>query len=342
MRIIAGEFRRRLLVAPPGLSTRPLPDRVKESMFSMLGERIKDAAVVDLFAGSGSFGLEAISRGARSCLFVDRDMKALDALEQNVTALKCQERARVVKGDALGLAVAARCPRPADIIFLDPPYPLMLEPDGVGWARVKQQAEALVPLLADDGFLILRSPWPFFFLDAESHARFEAMRSQVKRERHVHSSAENQPRGGRHSAAPRPGRADAAVDSDEEDRVGRRGGKRHREDDRPAPAKGRQVAANDPFAGKELDAEFFEGEELERLMAELEKAHTRPPAGAAAAKEADGDEGEDDAAGDGGGSVADEHQPVMTRIEADLTLAGARGPETHAYGKTAVHWYMKR
>ena len=121
MRIIAGEYRRRNLFSPPGDTTRPIPDRVKESLFSMLGKRLEGAAVLDCFAGSGAIGLEALSRGASSCIFVEKDRHSADVLEKNIAMLKCEDRATVVRGDALGLSVIARCPQPLDLAFFDPP-----------------------------------------------------------------------------------------------------------------------------------------------------------------------------------------------------------------------------
>jgi len=158
MRIISGEFRRRVLNSPEGLTTRPMPDRVKESIFSMLGGVVEGAHVVDLFAGSGSVGLEAISRGAASCVFVEMDRVSAGVLESNVALLGVQERCRVIRGDALGLSIVARCPRPSTLIFMDPPYPLVRT--SIGWERVRGQASQLVKLLSEDGFLLLRTPRP--------------------------------------------------------------------------------------------------------------------------------------------------------------------------------------
>lgn len=158
MRIIAGAFRRRNLISPPGMNTRPMPDRVKESLFSMLGTRVQDANVLDAFAGSGAVGLEALSRGAKSCLFVEMDKRAAEVLQQNIAMFKCEDRATVVRGDALGLSIVARCPRPLDLAFFDPPYPLVQTP--IGWRRVTDQCVAIASLLSDTGFVILRTPHP--------------------------------------------------------------------------------------------------------------------------------------------------------------------------------------
>jgi 16S rRNA (guanine(966)-N(2))-methyltransferase RsmD len=160
MRIISGRFRRRLLLSPKdAMTTRPIPDRVKESLFGMLRGNCEGANVLDCFAGTGAIGLEAISRGAARCVFVERDRKVADLLERNIETLACGEECEVVRSDALGPATLARAPRPLNLAFFDPPYPLVLDPQG--WERVARQFSRVVELLSDDGFAILRTPWPF-------------------------------------------------------------------------------------------------------------------------------------------------------------------------------------
>lgn len=160
MRIIAGEFRRRLLKTPEGYDkTRPLPDRVKESLFGLLRGHCEGARVLDCFAGSGAFGLEMISRGAAQVVMVERDRAVARILQANIDTLGVRARAELLQGDALGPATLARCPQPATVIFFDPPYPMIEDP--AQWLRLKAQFEALIPNLADDGFAVLRTPWPF-------------------------------------------------------------------------------------------------------------------------------------------------------------------------------------
>jgi 16S rRNA (guanine966-N2)-methyltransferase len=121
MRIIAGDWRGRRLVAPKGQATRPTADRARETLFSMLTSRlggVSGLVVADLFAGSGALGLEALSRGAARCTFVERDRAALAALETNVATLGAGANADVRAGDALRTTARA----PADLIFADPPY----------------------------------------------------------------------------------------------------------------------------------------------------------------------------------------------------------------------------
>jgi 16S rRNA (guanine966-N2)-methyltransferase len=121
MRIIAGQWRGRPLVAPKNDATRPTADRTREALFSMLASRLgsfEGLAVADLFAGSGALGLEALSRGAASCLFVEQDKPALDALRANITKLDAKgAEVRAQSVMALGPARA-----PLDLILMDPPY----------------------------------------------------------------------------------------------------------------------------------------------------------------------------------------------------------------------------
>lgn len=122
MRIIAGEWRRRLLQAPPGEATRPTADRTRETLFAMLTSRLgsfDELAVADLFAGSGALGLEALSRGAASCLFAENDPAAIRALRANIANLRAPQRCDVRAGSVMQLGPAKA---PYDLILLDPPY----------------------------------------------------------------------------------------------------------------------------------------------------------------------------------------------------------------------------
>ncbi len=125
MRIVAGAWRGRTLAVPPGLTTRPTADRVRQALFDMLlhapwGGRalIEGASVLDAFAGTGALGLEALSRGAAHATFVERDRAALGALRANIAACRAAERCMVVAGDVLALPPGAAF----GLIFLDPPY----------------------------------------------------------------------------------------------------------------------------------------------------------------------------------------------------------------------------
>lgn len=122
MRVIAGIAKGRRLRAPEGGGTRPMMDRVREALFSSLGTRVGGAEVLDLFAGSGSIGLEALSRGASRAVFVERGRPALRALRANLEAVGLG--GEVVAGDAAGFVAAT--PDRFDLVFVDPPYDLPL------------------------------------------------------------------------------------------------------------------------------------------------------------------------------------------------------------------------
>lgn len=252
MRIIAGELRHRRLVPPPeGASTRPIPDRVKESLFGLLRGHCEGASVFDCFAGTGAMGLEAVSRGAARCVFVERDRLMASVLEKNVRALGVEDRCEVVCGDALGVGALARAPRPLTLAFFDPPYPMMEDP--LQYRRVMAQLGKVIELLTDDGFAVLRTPWPLSHADAPAQAAEPAPPRRTKR----------------------PGRRDWRRELDDADRAERRA---------------RRV---EPEVAEEL----------------VEPAAPAEPA---------------------------------RRTPADLTLAGATGPETHTYRSMAVHLYMRR
>lgn len=122
MRIVAGEWRGRKLVAPQGDLTRPTADRTRETLFSMLVSRLgsfEGLSVADLFAGSGALGLEALSRGAASCLFVESEPAAIRALRSNIANLRAAERCDVRAASVLALGPAKV---PLDLVLLDPPY----------------------------------------------------------------------------------------------------------------------------------------------------------------------------------------------------------------------------
>lgn len=169
LRIIAGEFRRRHLETPPdSATTRPIPDRVKESLFQILRGHCEGATVFDGFAGVGPIGLEALSRGASKVVMVERDRRIFSLLEKNAKQFGDNALARLelVCGDALGPGALARCPRPLHLAFFDPPFPMMREP--VGFARIKAQFERLISLLDDTGYAVLRAPSPLIHeFDAE-------------------------------------------------------------------------------------------------------------------------------------------------------------------------------
>jgi 16S rRNA (guanine966-N2)-methyltransferase len=126
MRIVAGKFRGRPLAAPADERIRPTSDRVREAVFNILahgceGFDIEGANVIDLFAGTGALGLEALSRGARACLFVEDDAEARGLIRQNIEALQLTGQTRIYRRDATDLGPAGNR-EPFTLVFLDPPY----------------------------------------------------------------------------------------------------------------------------------------------------------------------------------------------------------------------------
>jgi 16S rRNA (guanine966-N2)-methyltransferase len=122
MRVIAGTAKGRRLQAPASRATRPLTDRMREAIFSSLGDQVEDALVLDLFAGSGAFGIEALSRGARRAVFVEKARSALVALRGNLAASGFE--ARVVDADVANFLRGSPPEAPFDLIMLDPPFEL--------------------------------------------------------------------------------------------------------------------------------------------------------------------------------------------------------------------------
>jgi 16S rRNA (guanine966-N2)-methyltransferase len=123
MRVIAGEFRSRRLRSIPGDATRPTPDRLRETLFDILGARIEGAIFVDAYAGTGAVGIEALSRGAAHAYFLERNRKALETIRENIASLGLEMRATVLPG----AVIAQLGHRDAAIVFLDPPYNLERE-----------------------------------------------------------------------------------------------------------------------------------------------------------------------------------------------------------------------
>jgi len=157
MRVVAGEFGGRRLVAPNGTTTRPTTDKVRQAVFNSLHSMgVLDGAVVaDLYAGSGALGIEAVSRGAEKCTFVERDRAALHALRANLEALDIEDRCTVHATDVLAWVPAMRH---VDIVFVDPPYAFE------GWEKLLSLidvpllvAESDDPIDPTDGWSLLRA-----------------------------------------------------------------------------------------------------------------------------------------------------------------------------------------
>ncbi|HKK95781.1 MAG TPA: 16S rRNA (guanine(966)-N(2))-methyltransferase RsmD [Anaerovoracaceae bacterium] len=146
MKITSGEYKHRKLIIPYGYETRPTSAKVREAVFSMIGENVYDAMVLDLFAGSGSMGLEALSRGAKRCLFCDNSQKSIDAIKENIDKCKANMWSDIYKGDFK--KNLDRINESFDIIFLDPPYKLGYYEECINIITEKG-------LLNEDGIIII-------------------------------------------------------------------------------------------------------------------------------------------------------------------------------------------
>jgi len=261
MRIISGAYRRRRLhPLPKGVETRPIPDMVKEAMFNLLRGHFEGVEVIDVFSGSGSVGLEMASQGASRVVCVERDRRMVKTLEENIEMLGCGDRVEVACCDALGPATLSRCPRPVHIVFMDPPYAMVRDPEG--WVRVKKQFERLIGMLDETGYGILRTPWPFYHRELIEDEGVEE--------------------GNGHEAKGKGGREDAQR------------------------------------------TEMIEGEEMVEI-------------------DMDGDVGDWEAEWNRESTeVEDGGTPNYRTWDISLEMEGADGPETHVYGSTAIHLYMRR
>ena len=149
MRVIAGSARGIVLAAPHDRGTRPIADRVKETLFAILGERVVGSTVLDLYAGSGAIGIEALSRGAEHATFVEKARGALDSLRQNLRRARVEAQASVRGVDVLRFLVAPSEGR-YDLAFLDPPY---------AERAILAPLEALLPHLGPGAMVVVKHFW---------------------------------------------------------------------------------------------------------------------------------------------------------------------------------------
>ena len=149
MRVITGKARGIQLKTPQGMLTRPTADRVKEALFSIIRFDVANAWVLDLFGGTGQLGIEALSRGAASCTFVDQRKEAVALVRSNLKLCQLSDKARVVQGEGLSFLSTVR--EPFHLIFLDPPYKAELLENAL-----KKIAE--IDMLTENGIIICESP----------------------------------------------------------------------------------------------------------------------------------------------------------------------------------------
>ena len=166
-RIIAGKAKGTRLLPVPGDSTRPITDRVKEALFNILSPDIQDASFLDLFGGTGSVGIEALSRGARDCVFLEINEKAVNTIKENLKRTKTVEQAQVIRTDALRfLSLPAQ--RRFEYIYIAPP-----QYKGI-WEKAVSLVDDNIELLADDGWLIVQiHPVEYTRLETKALVEFD-------------------------------------------------------------------------------------------------------------------------------------------------------------------------
>lgn len=161
MRIITGRFGRRKLLTNPGQVTRPITDRVKESLFQYIRDEVIDARVADVFSGTGTLGLEALSRGAASVVFFEKDRKAADLLRKNVASLGCKEETLCWQTD---VAMTSFRPKNCDgflpytLLFFDPPYRLVADIQSGSPLYKSLERLARPDVTADEALMLFRTP----------------------------------------------------------------------------------------------------------------------------------------------------------------------------------------
>lgn len=162
MRIIGGLAKGRKLFCPKGLNTRPAQDKIREAVFNILAQVVEGSIVLDLFAGTGALGIEALSRGARQCVFIERDVRALQAVQKNLKLTGLAYRGIVIKGDVLKCLPKLReMGAQFGLIFVDPPYAL--------WERPKEREGLFDLLSALSGEPVLLEPQVILVLRYRTH-----------------------------------------------------------------------------------------------------------------------------------------------------------------------------
>ncbi|MBQ9852321.1 MAG: 16S rRNA (guanine(966)-N(2))-methyltransferase RsmD [Ruminiclostridium sp.] len=155
MRVITGIARGRRLKEPNGMETRPTTDRVKEGIFSSIQFEVEGRKVLDLFGGTGQMGIEALSRGAAHCTFVDLQKQAVAIIRENVNSTGFADQSTVIQGDAL--AYLSRCREKFDLIFLDPPYES-------GLLEKAMELITTIDIVSENGIIVCengsKSGWP--------------------------------------------------------------------------------------------------------------------------------------------------------------------------------------
>lgn len=151
MRVISGTAGRLKLITPEGMDVRPTTDRIKETLYNIISPRLYDIDFLDIFAGSGGIGIEALSRGANSCVFVDNYKESERCIKKNLETTKLADKATVMMTDAVGaISRLYKNGKRFDIIFMDPPY-------NCGWEKKILEEISNYPILKENGLIIVEA-----------------------------------------------------------------------------------------------------------------------------------------------------------------------------------------
>lgn len=178
MRVIAGSAKRLQLKTLEGLDTRPTTDRIKETLFNMIDPWIADSYFLDLFAGSGGIGIEALSRGAREAVFVEKNPKAVSVIKENLNHTRLSDRAAVMQADVLHTLHRLDGKYQFDYIFMDPPYDHFLEKEVLD--RIKD-----IDILSEDGLIIIEASLETNFDYLESMGYRLVKEKKYKTNKHI-------------------------------------------------------------------------------------------------------------------------------------------------------------
>lgn len=178
MRVIAGSRKRLQLHTIPGKNTRPTTDRIKETLFNMIQDDLPDAQFLDVFAGSGQIGIEALSRGASCAYFIENNRLALDCIRRNLSHTNFTEESCVLTGDAMASIISLEGRMQFDIIFVDPPYQ-------AGYEKEVLQSILAAGILAEDGYVIVESLLATDFSFASSLGYRILLEKKYKTNKHV-------------------------------------------------------------------------------------------------------------------------------------------------------------
>lgn len=178
MRVIAGTARRIPLITPPGLSTRPTTDRIKETLFNMLQGELCDCSFLDLFSGSGGIGIEALSRGASACVFVEKDKKALECIRENLKKTAFTNQAQVVSQEVMAALASMEGRKTFDIVFMDPPYNQEYEKKVLAYLKESQ-------LITEDSLIIFEASLDTTVRDIEELGFMVEKVKEYKTNKHV-------------------------------------------------------------------------------------------------------------------------------------------------------------